>query len=85
MYCELVEKKHGIMINNFCGVFVSVLILSAIDLWFEHRPDQIKDYIPVIDICCFFAKRASSLRSKRKDWLDCNHDNVSELEQHVYM
>jgi hypothetical protein len=42
--------------------------------WFFLNPnEQFFSYIMVI--CCFFAKRAA-LRSKSKDWLACNRDNI---------
>ena len=54
---------------------VSVLASSAVDRGFGPRSDHTKDY--EIDICCFSAKYAA-LRSKSKDWLDRNQNNVSE-------
>ena len=54
---------------------VSVLASSAVDLGFEPRLDQTKDY--EIVICCFYAKHAA-LRRKSKDWLAWNQDNVLE-------
>jgi len=48
-----------------------MLTLSAVDCRFEQR----KDY--KIGICCFSSKH-SDLRSKHKDWLLQNQDNVSE-------
>jgi hypothetical protein len=54
---------------------VSVLASSAVDRGFERRSGQTKDY--KIDICCFFAKHAA-LRSKSKDWLARNQNNVCE-------
>jgi hypothetical protein len=53
---------------------VSVLVSSAVDRGFEPRSGQTKDYI--IDICCFSAKHAA-LRSKSKDRLARNQNNVS--------
>jgi hypothetical protein len=53
---------------------VSVLA-SWVDREFEPRSCKPKDY--TIGICCFFAKHAA-LRSKSKDWLAWNQDNVSE-------
>ena len=50
---------------------VSVLTSSAVDRGF----DETKDYN--IGICCFSAKQAE-LRSKNKDWLARNQNNVSE-------
>jgi hypothetical protein len=47
----------------------------VVDRGFEPRSGQTKDY--QIGICCFSAKHAS-LRSKSKDWLARNQDNVSE-------
>jgi hypothetical protein len=54
---------------------VSMLASSAVDLGFEPFSGQTKDYN--IGNCCFSAKHAA-LRSKSKDWLARNQNNVSE-------
>ena len=54
---------------------ISALASSAVDLGFEHRSGQIKDY--KIGIRCLSAKNAE-LRRKNNDWLARNQDNVSE-------
>ena len=54
---------------------VSVLASSAVDRGFKPRSGQTKDY--KIGICCFSAKHAA-LRSKSKDWMARNENNVSE-------
>ena len=54
---------------------VSKLASNAVDRGFEPRLGQTKDY--KIGICCFSAKHAA-LRSKSKDWLARNQNNVSE-------
>jgi hypothetical protein len=54
---------------------VSVLASRAVDRGFEPLSGQTKDYN--IGICCFSAKHAA-LRSKSKDWLAWNQNNVSE-------
>jgi hypothetical protein len=54
---------------------VSVLASSAVDHGFKPRSGQTKDY--KIGICYFSAKHAA-LRSKSKDWLARNQNNVSE-------
>ena len=54
---------------------VSDLALSIVDPGLEPRSGQTKVY--KIGICCFFAKHAA-LRSKSKDWLVRNQNNVSE-------
>jgi hypothetical protein len=54
---------------------VSVLASCAVDLGFEPRSGQTKDY--KIGIYCFSTKHAK-LRRKSKDWLALNQDNVSE-------
>ena len=54
---------------------VSVLASSAVGRGFEPRLGQTKDY--KIGICCFSTKH-ESLRSKSKDWLARNQNNVSE-------
>jgi hypothetical protein len=62
-------------LNRIGGVMVSMLSSSTVDHAFESRSGQTKDY--KIGICCFSAKHAA-LRSKRKDGLARNQDNVSE-------
>jgi hypothetical protein len=54
---------------------VSVLSSSAVDRGFKPQSGKTKDY--KIGICCFSA-RYRALRSKSKDWLAQNQDNVSE-------
>ena len=54
---------------------VSILASSAVDRAFEPWSGQTKDYN--IGICCFSTKHAA-LRSKSKDWLARNQNNVSE-------
>jgi hypothetical protein len=54
---------------------VSVLASSAVDHGFKPRSGQTKDY--KIGICYLSAKHAA-LRSKSKDWLARNQNNVSE-------
>ena len=54
---------------------VSVLVSSAVDRGLEHRSGQTKDI--KIGMCCFSAENAA-LRTKSKDWLVQNQDNVSE-------
>ena len=54
---------------------VSVLASSVVDLGFEPRSGQTKDY--EISICCFSAKHAA-LRKKSKDRSSRNQNNVSE-------
>jgi hypothetical protein len=61
--------------NRVSGVMVSVLASGAVDLGFEPWSGQTKDY--TIGICCFVTKHAS-LRSKSKDWLARNQNDVSE-------
>jgi hypothetical protein len=57
------------------ALMASVLASSAIDCGFEPRYGQTKEYN--IGICCFSAKHAE-LRSKSKDWLARDQNNVSE-------
>ena len=54
---------------------VSVLALSAVNRGFEPRSGQTKDY--KIGIRCFSAKHVA-LRSKSKDWLARNQNNLSK-------
>ena len=53
----------------------SVLASNAVDRGIEHQSGQTKDY--KIGICCLSTKY-SALRSKNKDWLARNQDNMSE-------
>jgi hypothetical protein len=61
--------------NRIGGVMVSVLASSAVDHAFGPRLGQTKDY--KIGICCLSAIHMA-LRSKNKDWLARNQNNVSE-------
>jgi hypothetical protein len=63
------------MFNFIGGVMVSMLASSEVDHGFEPRCDQTKGY--KVGICCFSAKHAV-WRSKSKDWLARNQNNVSE-------
>jgi hypothetical protein len=63
--------------NRIGGVIVSVFASSGVDLGFEPRSGQTKDY--KIGICCFSTKHAA-LRRKSKDWLARNQNNVSDWE-----
>ena len=54
---------------------VSVFVSSAVDRGFEPRSGQTND--DEIGLCYYSAKHAA-LRSKSKDWLTRNQDNVSE-------
>jgi hypothetical protein len=53
----------------------NVLASSAVNRGFEPRSGQTKDY--TIGICCVSTKFAA-IRSKSKDWLARNQNNVSE-------
>jgi len=59
--------------HRFGGVIVSVLASTPIDRGFEAWSSQTKYYN--IGICCFFAKQAA-LRTKIKDCMAWNQDNV---------
>jgi len=56
-------------------VIVNMLSSSVVDRGFEPLSGQAKDY--KIGICCFYAKH-TLLRSKSKDMLAWNEDNVSQ-------
>ena len=70
-----VNDLSSVIYNRIGGVMVSVLASSVVDHGFEPRSGQTKDY--KIGMCCFSAKYAA-LRSKSKDWLARNQNNVSE-------
>ena len=61
--------------NRISGIMVSMLASSAVDSGFEPRSGQTKNY--KIGICCFSAKHAA-VRTKSKDCLARNQNNVSE-------
>jgi uncharacterized protein (UPF0303 family) len=61
--------------NCVGGVFVSVLVSNAENRGIEFLSGQIKYY--KIGMCCFSVKH-KGLRSKNKDWLTRNQNNVSE-------
>jgi hypothetical protein len=61
---------------------VSMLASDVVDHGFEPRSGQIKDY--KIGICCFSAQH-TALRSKSKDWLARNQNNVSEWRFFSYI
>ena len=58
--------------DHIGGVMAYVFSWSVV---IETQSLQTKDY--KTGICCFSAKNAA-LRSKSKDWLAWNHDNVSK-------
>ena len=61
--------------NQNGDVMVRVISSSVVGCGLEHRSGQTKDY--QIGIYCFSAKH-SALRSKNKDWLAQNQNNVFE-------
>jgi hypothetical protein len=61
--------------NHISGILVSGLASSAVDRGFEPWWCQTREY--KIGMCCFSAKHAA-LRSKSKDWLARNQNNVSK-------
>ena len=74
LYCHwrYNNQKKG---NCIGGVMVSVLASSVVDRGFEPRSGQTKDY--KIGICCFSTKH-TALRSRSKDWLAQNQNNVTQ-------
>ena len=56
------------------GVMIRVLASSALDRGLQSQSGQTKGY--EIDICCFSTKQVS-IRSKTKDCLTRNQNNVS--------
>jgi hypothetical protein len=63
---DLLFLKMCVKLNRVGVVMIGVLISSAIDLGFEPRSGQTKDY--KIDICCCFPAKHAALRRKSKDW-----------------
>ena len=76
-YCDKVYSRGNInQKHHIGGVMVSVLVWSKVDRGFEPRSGQTKNY--KIGICCFSTKQAA-LRSRSKDWLAQNQNNVFGL------
>jgi hypothetical protein len=61
--------------NRIDGIHVIVLASSVIECGFEPRLGQTKP--KQIDIGCFSTRQAA-LRSKNKDWMTQNQDDVSK-------
>ena len=61
--------------NRIDGVMANVFASSVVDLGFERRKGNSKDY----NICiCFFSAKHATLRSKNKNRLAQNQDHLSE-------
>ena len=76
MYAQkIVDLSIVSLINRISGVNVGTLTSGAVDCEFEPRSSQTNNY--KIGICCFSTKHAA-LRSKSKDWLARNQNNVFE-------
>jgi hypothetical protein len=67
--------KHHQVSNHIGVVMVSLLALSVVDCGIKPPSGQVKDYN--IGMRCFSAKHVV-IRSKSKDRLALNQDNVSE-------
>ena len=63
------------LMNYISDILISVLASNVVDCVLEPWLGQTKDY--KIGICCFSTKLAA-IRSKSKDWLARNWDNVSD-------
>ena len=77
LYVENIECNlfiFSVQLSRICVVVVNMHTPSVVDRGFEPRagPKVYKN-----DICCFLAKHVA-LRSKRKGWLNVNHDNASD-------
>jgi hypothetical protein len=70
-------RLNNLYSNHISSVMVSVLTSSAINHGFKPRFGQTKIYRIGTCICCFSAKH-TALRSKSKNWLPRNQNNVSE-------
>jgi hypothetical protein len=66
------KRNNTHFTNRIDGVMISVLAFSEVDIEFEPRAGQPKDY--KIGICCFSA----ALKNKSKYWLAQNQNTVSE-------
>ena len=76
LFRNCIFKHHNILLSNQVGdVMVGVFASSVVDRGFKPWSGQTKDY--KIGMCCFSTKHAA-LRSKSKDWLARNQNNVSE-------
>jgi hypothetical protein len=65
----------NISLNHIGGVMINMIASSVVDHGFEPTSDQTKDCkIPI----CRFSNKHASFRSKSKECLARNQDNVSE-------
>ena len=76
-FLSLLSEMYIYILNYYRigGVMGSMLASSVVDHVFEPRSGQTKDYVIVI---CRFSAKHTALRSKSKDWLAWNQDNVCE-------
>jgi hypothetical protein len=73
MLIFVADKRWWPTLPTFISCYVYT---KSLDLrWVQPQSGQTKDY--KIGICCFSAKHAA-LRSKKKDWLARNQNNVSD-------
>ena len=68
--------------NHIGGVMFNMHVSNTVERRLEHWSGQTEDY--QIGICCFPAKH-EELRSKSKDGLALNQNNVSQVEWRVYL
>ena len=61
--------------NHIDAVMVYMITSSAVDHGLESQSGQTKNYEIGI---CYFSAKYTALRSKSKDWLAWNKDNVSD-------
>ena len=71
---ELREKLKRTEFENRLGARKQLVTITYV---FEYIDRQTDRQILIVGICCFSAKHAT-LRSKSKDWLGQNQNNVSE-------
>ena len=76
LFRNCIFKHQNLLLSNQVGdVMVSVFAYCVVDRGFKPWSGQTKDY--KMGMCCFLTKNAA-LRSKSKDWLARNRNNVSE-------
>ena len=76
LFRNCIFKHQNLLLSNQVGdIMVSVFAFSVVDRGFKPSSGQTKDY--KVGMCCFSTKHAVS-RSKSKDWLARNQNNVSE-------
>ena len=70
------NTHHSYNANRVGSVMIRVIILSAVDRWFEPLSGKTKPNYKIG--LCYFSDKHTAFMRKSKDWSPGNQDNVSE-------